>query len=124
MAVSRRQRTIKFSEDQEQSLVTGGRNMAIQKIRKKPIAVGEPLSIQIGWRDRKPKKLFNVLCTATDDIYISPPLRRVSINAKKLDDGKALRIARDVGFDNLDDFFKFYADRYGYFFRGVLLRWT
>ncbi len=121
-----RARSITIKKPLKEDILTGRISGTLLRPRKKPIAVGDDLSLRFsdGKGEQPDDFRWHGKCVFTADIYISPPLRRVSINAKKLDDGKALRIARECGFRDLDDFFQFYADRYGYFFRGVLLRWA
>ncbi|MEL7039239.1 MAG: hypothetical protein AAFO04_27050 [Cyanobacteria bacterium J06592_8] len=112
---------ISFSVFKEQ-LLSQKKTQTIRQRRKHPIQVGDLL--QIYWKQRSPtesQKLFNAKCTAKDSIVIQSSSRQIVINESQLSEQEAIVLATADGFDNLDDFFKFFGDRYGDSFDGDLI---
>lgn len=112
-------------------LLSGKKTTTIRPERKRPIKVGDTVSIVTGLRTKNYKKLFEARVIATPAIAIHPDevflcaLTPEGMTAKILKSEKELReLAVIDGFIDFDQMLNFFDKHYGLPFEGVLIEWV
>ncbi|MCB1202485.1 MAG: ASCH domain-containing protein [Leptospiraceae bacterium] len=112
-------------------LLSGKKTTTIRRERKRPIKVGDTVSIVTGMRTKNYKKLFEARVIATPTIAIHPDevllcaLTPEGMTGKILKTEKELReLAVIDGFLDFDQMLNFFDEHYGLPFEGVLIEWV
>ncbi|MBD2021690.1 hypothetical protein H6F43_16035 [Leptolyngbya sp. FACHB-36] len=96
----------------------------VRRERKHPICKGDQLYLWQSQRSSNRRRLGTAICTNKDGITIEQSIIRLCSTAyAPLDDAALLAFVRADGFEDPDQFFKFFQDHYTLPFRGVVLHW-
>lgn len=83
-------------------------------------SAGELLQLYTGQRTKHCRKLLEAECLSVQAIEISPG-GGIYLDDEWLHPSRAFGLAKQDGFENLDEFMVFFADRLP--FEGLLIRW-
>lgn len=101
----------------------GEKRQTIRLLRKHPIKAGDRLYLYTGQRTKRCRKLREVTCKSVQPIKITPGLRSVVLDERRLTYRPASRVAHKDGFSCLGEMMDFFRRVYGRTFDGVLIRW-
>ena len=108
---------INYKKELEKALVNGTK---LHTIRQKPIAVGTMINHIVYPYHKERRCVLSNFCTSTQMITIDPSLKMVEIDGKRLSDINIERVAKNDGFDSVDDFWSFFNELY----QGMIIHWT
>ncbi len=119
--------TIMFLKRFAEPIVAGTKRQTIRPPRKRPITVGENLSLRV-WKDkayRSPQEtLMDTTCSAVFDVVIEAAGFRIGGAGPLQTDRDALdEFARADGFTDWQDFAGHFDGFYGFPFAGVVHQW-
>ena len=113
---------LNFSPQFADAVESGEKTQTIRPPRKVRIKIGDTLYLYSGMRvEPKATPLGEVVCRATADVIISE--KQIVFASRILCPSGEEVLARDDGFDSLEDFRAFFRDHYGLPFHGVLIVW-
>jgi hypothetical protein len=98
------------------------KRQTIRQRRKRRTRVGETLYLYVGQRTKRCEKLGETTCKAVVPIVIHAD-GAVDLGGQKLTNEEREALARNDGFEGLDDFYGFFEQGYGLPFEGVVLKW-
>jgi hypothetical protein len=107
----------------------GKKLQTIRPLRKRPIRVGDYLSLR-RWVDKpyrsKQIVLAEATCSRVAAIEIDETFQEIMfiVDGKRLDQEQWARLARDDGFACTTDMLDWFRDVHGLPFRGVLISWA
>lgn len=114
-------------------VASGHKPHSIRAWRKRPFKVGDVLMHYTAMRTKACRKIRpDTLCTAAVPIKINARLRQVTIGAEgsrfykrgRLNDSSLIALGVLDGFDNINEFFQFFAETHGVVFTGQLVEWN
>ena len=108
---------INYKKELERALVSG---VKIHTIRKKPIAVGTMLNHIVYPYHKSRRCVLSNFCTSTQTIVINPFLKMIEIDGKRLSDIDTERVAKNDGFETMEDFWTFFNEPY----QGMIIHWA
>lgn len=108
---------INYKKELERALVSG---VKLHTIRQKPIAVGTMMNHIVYPYHKERRCVLSNFCTSTQMITIDPSLKMVKIDGKRLSDFDTERVAKNDGFDSIEDFWSFFNEPY----QGMIIHWT
>ncbi len=102
----------------------GEKRQTIRQVRKRPIVAGDTLKLMTGQRQKgQYRSLGEATCLSVEPIAIYTLEQTINLNGMRLARVLSTAIASRDGFAPSEDFFKWFHDRYGRLFRGVLIQW-
>lgn len=106
---------------------SGEKPHTIRALRKRPFKVGDRVYLYTGMRTRTCRKLGESDCIRVEPIKIGQtacePLGFVEIGKVRLFAAQIMALARNDGFEALDEFFDFFVPNGGVF-EGQFIEWT
>ena len=103
---------------------SGAKTQTIRKVRKYPIKVGDTLYLNTGMRTKQFRRLRETECTGVKGIHIiRGGIIDVHLGFVRQNTRQCLELALADGFIDFKSFVKFFEDKYGLPFEGVLIKW-
>lgn len=112
---------LSFKKQFAELVETGQKRQTIRKMRKYPIKVDDRLYLYTGLRTKQCRKLGESIASYVPDIMMRPKQEIIIVNNNWLSDYEIEILAKNDGFDNVDDFFMFFREYER--FIGQLIRW-
>jgi hypothetical protein len=97
------------------------KRQTIRGYRKRPFVVGDKLMLYTGMRTKLSHFLIESTAIAVQDIKIEED--SVYLDDCELDEENLLKLAKDDGFESIDDFFDFFCSVHKLPFQGQLIKW-
>lgn len=123
--------TLMFKDRFADKVASGEKRCTIRPTRKRPIKVGEHLSLR-KWAGKayrsKQILLGNEVCASIHEIKIEPPIDGyyVHIDGKELNIFEIIKLSKEDGFEDVDSMIGwsgFVEETHGLPFTGTLIRW-
>ena len=108
---------INYKKEMERALVNG---VKIHTIRQKPIAVGTMMNHIVYPYHKERRCVLSNFCISTQAIVIEPSLKIIEVDGKGLSDFDTERVAKNDGFNSIEDFWSFFKEPY----QGMIIHWT
>lgn len=109
---------INYKKEMERALASG---VKLHTIRQKPIAVGTMMNhIVYPYHNKERRCVLSNFCTSTQNISIDPDARAIFVDGKKQSKSDMERLAKNDGFETMDDFWTFFNEPY----QGMIIHWT
>ena len=105
-------------------ILSGEKSHTIRARRKRPFRVGDRLYLKTGQRTQYCRSLGETICTQVDHIRIYADSQEVIINGKLLCQDEIEILAKNDGFESVDEFYEYFGPRYNYDFEGQLIWWN
>ena len=116
---------LNFSKQFAAAVASGKKTQTIRRDRKdRPIVAGDKLFLFTGMRGEggvKATRLGTVVCKCIKGFSITE--HDIWISGRYCSDNRCLTLARDDGFDTVDDFRAWFRKLYGLPFHGQLIVW-
>ena len=101
---------------------SGFKRQTIRKRRKRGNPVpGDRLIFYTGQRTKSCKKLGEARCANVQTIRVDR--ERITIDVREINRDEKKQLAVSDGFDDLDEFLRWFDEHYGLPFEGLLIKW-
>lgn len=108
---------INYKKEMERALANG---VKLHTIRQKSIAIGTMMNHIVYPYHKERRCVLSNFCISTQMITIEPSSRTIIIDGKEQSKSDMERLAKNDGFETMDDFWTFFNEPY----QGMIIHWT